>query len=114
MKKYVYVVTDRNRSTMHVGMSSDLMKTMKFYREMPNLFFDATHQLTRLIYFEELNTEQAAMQRFKLISRFTRIQKEKIIRSVNPDWVDLSIGLDFEKILYKKLKKSSVINYQGR
>ena len=112
MKKYVYVVTDRNRSTMHVGMSSDLMKTMKFYREMPNLFFDAAQQLTRLIYFEELNTEQAAMQRFKFISRFTRIQKEKIVRSVNPDWVDLSIGLDFEKILYKRLTKSLVINYQ--
>jgi len=112
MKKYVYVVTDRNRSTMHVGMSSDLMKTIKFYREMPNLFFDAAQQLTRLIYFEELSTEQAAMQRFKLISRFTRIQKEKIVRSVNPDWVDLSIGLNFENILYKRLKKSLVINYQ--
>ena len=112
MKKYVYVVTDRNRSTMHVGMSSDLMKTIKFYREMPNLFFDAAQQLTRLIYFEELSTEQAAMQRFKLISRFTRIQKEKIVRSVNPDWVDLSIGLNFENILYKRLKESLVINYQ--
>jgi putative endonuclease len=112
MKKYVYVVTDRNRSTMHVGMSSDLIKTMKFYREMPNLFFDTTQQLTRLIYFEELNTEQVAMQRFKLISRFTRIQKEKIVRSVNPDWVDLSLGLDFEKILYKRFEKSMAINYQ--
>ena len=89
------------------------MKTMKFYREMPNLFFDATQQLTRLIYFEGLNTEQAAMQRFKLISRFTRVQKEKIIRSVNPNWVDLSIGLDLEKVLYKRMEQSMAINYQG-
>ena len=98
---------------MHVGMSSDLMKTMKFYREMPNLFFDAAQQLTRLVYFEELNTEQVALQRFKLISRFTRTQKERITRSVNPDWIDLSIGLDFEKAVYKRLNQPLVLSLQG-
>jgi len=100
MKKYVYLVTDRNRSCLHVGMSSDLMKTMAFYRQMPNLFFDSGQQLTRLVYFEELNSEMTAMQRFNLISRFTRIQKDRIVRSVNPDWLDLTIGLDFEKMLF--------------
>lgn len=98
-KKYVYVVTDRNRKSLHVGMSSDLIKTMKFYRDMPNLFFDSGQQLTRLVYFEELNSENSAMQRFGLISRFTRVQKEKIVRSVNPDWLDLTIGLDYENII---------------
>ena len=51
MKKYVYLVTDRNRSSLHVGMSADLIKTMSFYRQMPNLFFDSAQQLTRLVYF---------------------------------------------------------------
>ncbi|MBC7744000.1 MAG: GIY-YIG nuclease family protein [Flavobacterium sp.] len=98
MKKYVYLITDRNRSCLHVGMSTDLIKTMLFYRRMPNLFFDSAQQLTRLIYFEELSTEDSALYRFKLISSFTRIQKEKVVRSVNPDWLDLTIGLNFEKI----------------
>lgn len=100
MKKYVYLVTDRNRSCLHVGMSTDLMKTMAFYRQMPNLFFDSAQQLTRLVYFEELNSESASLQRFNLISRFTRTQKDRMVRSVNPDWLDLTIGLDFEKILF--------------
>ena len=98
-KKFVYVVTDRNRTCLHVGMSSDLMKTMNFYRQMPNLFFDSGQQLTRLVYFEELNSESSAIQRFDLISKFTRIQKDRMVRSVNPDWIDLTIGLDFEQIL---------------
>ncbi len=98
-RKFVYLVTDRNRSCIHVGMSSDLMKTMSFYRQMPNLFFDAGQQLTRLVYFEELSSETLAMDRFKHISKFTRIQKDRVIRSVNPDWIDLTIGLDFEQIL---------------
>ncbi|HXI00866.1 MAG TPA: GIY-YIG nuclease family protein [Sphingobacteriaceae bacterium] len=99
MKKYVYLVTDRNRSSLHVGMSADLIKTMSFYRQMPNLFFDSAQQLTRLVYFEELNSEDTAIKRFKTISQFTRIQKERIIRGVNPDWLDLTLGLDFEIIL---------------
>lgn len=99
MKRYVFIVTDRNRTSLHVGMSADLLKTVGFYRQMPNLFFDSAQQLTRLIYFEEMRTEEAAVQRFNLISKFTRAQKEKLVRAVNPDWLDLSIGLDFEKIL---------------
>ena len=98
-RKFIYLVTDRNRSCIHVGMSSDLMKTMSFYRQMPNLFFDSGQQLTRLVYFEELSSETLAMDRFKHISKFTRIQKDRMIRSVNPDWIDLTIGLDFEHIL---------------
>lgn len=99
MKKFVYIVTDRNRTSMHVGMSSDLIKTLDFYKQMPNLFFDNGKQLTRLVYFEEFKTEAQALSRFKLVSRFTRMQKERLVRSCNPDWIDLTVGLDFENIL---------------
>jgi len=80
-------------------MSTDLIKTMTFYRQMPNLFFDSGQQLTRLVYFEELNSENTAIQRFNLISKFTRTQKDRMIRLVNPDWIDLTLGLDFEQLL---------------
>ncbi|WP_207532084.1 GIY-YIG nuclease family protein [Desertivirga arenae] len=99
MKRYVFIVTDRNRNSLHVGMSSDLLKTVDFYRQMPNLFFDSAQQLTRLVYFEELNNEESAIQRFDILSKYTRAQKERVIRDVNPDWLDLSIGLEFERIL---------------
>jgi len=102
MKKFVYIVTDRNRTSLHVGMSSDLIKTLDFYKQMPCLFFDSGHQLTRLVYFEEFKTEAQALSRFKLMSKFTRMQKERVVRSCNPDWIDLTIGLDFEHITSSK------------
>ena len=106
MKKYVYLVTDRNRSCLHVGMSTDLIKTMVFYREMPSLFFDSGQQLTRLVYFEELNSEATALQRFELISKFARIQKDRMVRSVNADWLDLTIGLNLEKVMLGRTQNS--------
>ncbi|TCC98220.1 GIY-YIG nuclease family protein [Pedobacter psychroterrae] len=102
MKKFVYIVTDRNRTSLHVGMSSDLIKTLDFYKQMPCLFFDSGQQLTRLVYFEEFKTEAQALSRFKLMSKFTRMQKERVVRSCNPDWIDLTIGLDFEHITSSK------------
>jgi putative endonuclease len=99
MKRCIYIITDRNRNNLHVGLCSDLLKTLQFYCDMPTLFFDSSQQLNRLVYFEEINTEDQAMARFQFVSTFTRSQKEKMIRSVNPDWVDLTIGLSFENTL---------------
>jgi len=67
-KKFVYLVTDRNRTCIHVGMSTDLMKTMSFYRQMPNLFFDSGQQLTRLVYFEELSSTVRILWSFSSIN----------------------------------------------
>jgi putative endonuclease len=108
MKKFVYIVTDRNRTSLHVGMSADLIKTLDFYKKMPSLFFDSAQQLTRLVYFEEFRTETQALSRFKTVSRFTRMQKERLVRSCNPDWIDLTIGLDFEHIIMNKMINTQV------
>jgi len=110
MKNFVYIITDRNRNNLHVGMCSDLLKTLKFYSEMPTLFFDSSRHLNRLVYFEEINSEEMAMDRFKYVSTFTRPQKEKMIRSVNPDWIDLTIGLNIEQQMnYKTPMRSSIM-----
>ena len=99
MKRFIYIITDRNRNNLHVGLCSDLVKTLQSYTQMPTLFFDSAQQLNRLVYFEEINTEELAMERFKQVSTYTRPQKEKMIRPVNPDWIDLTIGLNFESNL---------------
>lgn len=96
MKQFIYIITDRNRNNLHVGLCSDMMKTVQFYKDMPTLFFDQSQQLSRLVYFEEISSEEQAMERFKFVSTFTRLQKEKMIRSVNPNWIDLTPGINFE------------------
>jgi putative endonuclease len=109
MKRFIYIITDRNRNNLHVGLCSDLLKTLEFYRQMPTLFFDSAQQLNRLVYFEEINTEEQAMERFKTVSTYTRPQKEKMIRPVNPDWVDLTIGLRFEINAAQQLQQRKAI-----
>jgi putative endonuclease len=98
MKHVVYVLTDRNRSNLHVGMSTDLLKTMEFYAKMPTLFFDPSKQLNRLVYFEEFSSEQAAISRFKSLNAFTKMQKQRLVMGVNVNWIDLIPALKYEQL----------------
>jgi putative endonuclease len=98
MKHFVYVLTDRNRSNLHVGMSTDLLKTMEFYAKMPTLFFDPSKQLNRLVYFEEFSSEQAAISRFKSLNAFTKMQKQRLVMGVNENWIDLIPALKYEQL----------------
>ena len=106
MKKFVFIVTDRNRIGLHVGISSDVKKTMAHYSNMPSLLFDSGSQLTRLVYFEELNTEGEALVRFNLLSKYTRVQKERLIRQANANWVDLASRLEIESGYYSRVPAS--------
>ncbi|MBE9662135.1 GIY-YIG nuclease family protein [Mucilaginibacter myungsuensis] len=102
MRNFIYIITDRNRNNLHVGLCQDLLKTLDFYAEMPTLFFDSSKHLNRLVYFEEIINDDMAMDRFKYVSTFTRPQKEKLIRSANADWTDLTKGLKLEQQLYSR------------
>jgi putative endonuclease len=114
MKRFIYIITDRNRNNLHVGLCSDLLKTIKFYNDMPTLFFDNSKQLNRLVYFEEINNEEMAMERFKTVSTYTRPQKERMIRPVNPDWIDLTAALNFESGVRRPQQVRPSINVNRR
>src|SRR5690606_6044204 len=85
----IYVLTDCNRNCLHVGMTDDLSKAVNTYKELSGFFFDACSKVSRLVYHEALPTEEAALRRFRELSSYTRMQKERLIRKYNPNWVDL-------------------------
>jgi len=98
MKQFVYILTDCNRKCLHVGLTDDLVKTTTFYKQHKQLFFDAATKVSRLVYFEEFTSGETALIRFNTLSTFTRSQKERLIRSLNKDWLDLSLKLETEQV----------------
>jgi putative endonuclease len=94
MKTFIYILTDCNRGCLHVGYTDDILKAVRFYKEKRALFFDSSSVASRLIYFEELSSEELGINRFNQLSIYTRPQKERLIRSTNPNWVDLTSGLE--------------------
>lgn len=94
MKTFIYILTDCNRSCLHVGYTDDILKAVRFYKEQKTLFFGSEAIASRLIYFEEFPSEELGVTRFNQLSIYTRPQKERLIRSTNPNWVDLAVGLE--------------------
>ena len=102
MKSFLYFLTDKNRSIIHVDSSSDLLRTISAIHQSKNLFFEPLSQANRLVYFEEYTNEAHLFERQKQVKKFTKAQKEKLIRKLNPDWIDLSVGLQHERVLHTK------------
>ncbi len=91
MNNYIYILTDSNRNCLHVGMTDDLEQAAKTYQQFNGLFFDGRSIASRLVYYEMFSSNADALRRFNEVSRYTRMQKERLIRKRNPNWLDLGI-----------------------
>ncbi|HLW49958.1 MAG TPA: hypothetical protein VKZ78_03230 [Sphingobacteriaceae bacterium] len=80
MKYFVLIFTDNNRDALKISVLED----HKFYSEL-----QANVSKHRLIYREVHESYDAAMVRFKELQAYTRMQKERVIRKSNPNWVNL-------------------------
>ena len=107
MNNYIYILTDSNRNCLHVGMTNDLLTAKNTYKELPGLFFDACSKISRLVYHEALPSEMAALRRFKELSGYTRMQKERLIRKHNPNWVGLGMTTSVNPIITSPERNST-------
>ena len=100
--KYLYFITNSNRSEIIVGMTDDIVRFAKSCRnEQENLFNTSEIAPFRLVYFEEYADIFKAKDRYRIVSKWTRAQKEKLIRLHNQQWTDLS-----EAVIIEELTKS--------
>lgn len=96
MRTFVYIVTANNDRTLHVGYCKDIKRAVKFYKELPNLHLDIDYN--RLVYAEEHDDRDNAIARFNELMGYPRDMKEAVIDCVNPDWIELLPGLNFDLI----------------
>jgi putative endonuclease len=90
MKSYwVYILANRPRGTLYVGMTNDLVRRVHEHRDGLADGFSKEHGVKTLVYFEEHATAIAAIQREKNIKHWARKWKVDLVRSLNPDWRDL-------------------------
>jgi len=86
---WLYILANRPRGTLYVGMTNDLIRRIYERREGVVEGFSKTHGVKMLVYYEQHATAIAAIQRGKNIKHWSRKWKIDLIRSLNPDWRDL-------------------------
>ena len=90
MKTYfVYMMTNKGRSTLYTGMTNSLVHRVSQHRmgEIPG--FTQRYNINRLVYYEQFNDVRDAISREKQIKAGSRANKLRLIEAANPEWSDL-------------------------
>ena len=86
----VYIMTNVTRTTLYVGVASDLKKRVWEHKNFIFIeSFTSKYKLTILVYCKGFHRIEEAIGREKQIKGGSRKQKEDLINSINPDWNDL-------------------------
>ena len=92
MKKfgYVYILTNRNKSVLYIGMTSNLERRIFEHKNRLIPGFAKKYNLDQLIYFEKFDSIVEAIEMEKSLKGKSRSKKEALISEFNPNWLDLS------------------------
>jgi putative endonuclease len=87
---YVYILSSKRNGTLYIGVTNNLER--RLYEHKNNLIegFTNKYNVHHLVYYEDVNDIQTALQREKQLKRWTRKWKLELIEKVNPGWRDLA------------------------
>jgi putative endonuclease len=86
---FVYILTNKPRDTLYVGVTNDLVRRVFEHREGVVSGFTKRYGPKQLVYFEKYDDPTAAIQREKNIKHWSRVWKLELVASANPQWRDL-------------------------
>jgi putative endonuclease len=87
---WVYIMADRYRGTMYVGVTAQLVARVYQHRTGAGSNFCHRYGLTRLVWAERGDAIEDCIAHEKRIKRWQREWKFALIEKGNPDWSDLS------------------------
>ncbi len=89
MTYYVYILASRQRGTLYVGVTNDLVRRAYEHREGLVDGFTKTRGVKTLLFFEPHDDIEHAIAHEKQLKRWRRAWKVRLIERDNPDWRDL-------------------------
>ena len=87
---WVYIMADRYRGTMYVGVTANLSACIHQHRTGEGSDFCRRYALDRLVWAEQGDDIQSCIAHEKRVKRWRREWKFALVEKSNPDWVDLS------------------------
>lgn len=86
---WVYIMADRYRGTIYVGVTSDLCARIHQHRNGEGSDFCRRYGLTRLVWAEHGDDIVNCIAQEKRLKRWNRQWKFDLIERGNPDWQDM-------------------------
>ncbi len=85
----VYLLASKRNGTLYTGVTSDLVKRIWEHKSDLVEGFTRKHRIHTLVWYEAHETMESAIRREKVIKKWNRHWKLKMIEAENPHWRDL-------------------------
>ena len=86
---FVYMLTTRKNTVLYTGVTGDLDSRMWQHKQHMVDGFTKKYNVDKLVYMEEYDQIEEALQREKCIKRWKREWKNNLVNKANPNWNDL-------------------------
>ena len=86
---YVYILTNKHNTVLYTGVTNDLIRRVYEHREKLVPGFTKKYNVYKLVFYEETESIEVAIQREKQIKGGSRQKKIDLINGMNPGWRDL-------------------------
>lgn len=86
---YVYIMSNATRTTLYIGVTSNLESRVYEHRHESGSKFTSKYKLHYLVYYEFYTRISEAIDREKQLKVWKRSWKEDLIKSKNPNFLDL-------------------------
>src|ERR1044071_4691788 len=87
---YFYILSNKHRTTLYVGVTAELIRRTSEHKMHLNLrSFSARYNVAHLVYYEHFLSIEEAIAREKEVKKWSGAKKEVLIVSTNPEWRDL-------------------------
>ena len=86
---YVYILASRRNGTLYVGVTNNLVKRVYEHKNDFIEGFTKRYGVHMLVYYEQYDNAESAIQREKRLKFWHRKWKIRLIEETNPGWQDL-------------------------
>ena len=86
---HVYITTSKTHSVLYTGVSSNIVQRIHQHKSKTFIGFTSKYNVDKLVYFEQFDTIDDAINREKIIKGYSRKKKSELIQAFNPTWEEL-------------------------
>ncbi|MEI7480420.1 MAG: GIY-YIG nuclease family protein [bacterium] len=91
MKNYcVYILASKRNGALYIGVTNNLKRRVFEHKNKLAEGFTEKYNVSSLVYYEQTENIEAAIEREKRIKKWNREWKLRLIEDNNSDWKDLS------------------------
>ena len=102
---FVYFMANTHNTTLYVGVTNDLLRRVAEHKAHINKGFTDKYNCDKLVYYEEIESFDTAIEREKKLKKQKREWKNCLVESINPEWNDLSVSLGLTQDYVDSIKE---------